>query len=458
MKLSHVVLSIPLLLVALMGFGALTPAAAARPPLVLAFYYAWFDENSWTPNHVADMPVTPYSSRDLQAMARQIRQAQGAGIDAFVVSWWGPGNPTDANLKSLLDQAREANFRIAVDFEVTSPFYASLEDTVQALKTLLTTHAQHPAYLRVDGKPVVFFWREQKYAVSTWHEVRNGLDPARQSLWIAEGVREQLPYLRVFDGFHLYSIAWASNVTAELAKWPERVRAYGADKIWIATVMPGNDDTRTGRRNAYVRERRGGEFYRETWRAAFASSPDWTIITSWNEWVEGTAIEPSVTYGNLYLDITRDFSASFKAGLPAPISKPTSTSAPTPTLIPGGVRATVTDTLRVRAEPNTQATILGRLREGTVITILARTNDSGWWQIAYPDVKRRGWVSAEYTAPAGETSMLPVVEGMDTPTPTPESTPEQAASKAEPTVFPTLSIPPSLENPMLLWNAYPWRK
>ena len=52
--------------------------------------------------------------------------------------------------------------------------------------------------------------------------------------------------------------------------------------------MPGNDDTRTHRADSYVRDRRNGDFYRETWRAAFSTYPDWIIITSWNEWVEGT--------------------------------------------------------------------------------------------------------------------------------------------------------------------------
>lgn len=447
--------------------AASTPAVlAARPPLVLAFYYAWFDENIWRPDQVADMPTAPYASRDPQTIARQIQQARGAGIDAFVVSWWGAGNPTDDNLKMLLDQARAANFTAAVDFELTSPFYKSKEDAVNSLRNLLGTHAQHPAYLRVDGKPIIFFWREQKYSVDEWRAIRDAVDPNRQSLWIAEGL--DVSYLRVFDGHYLYSIGWAADVMAELQKWPRRVRAFGADKIWVATVMPGNDDTRTRRPGAYVRDRRGGDFYRETWRAAFASYPDWIIITSWNEWVEGTMIEPSVTYGDLYLNITREFAAQFKAGLPAPTltltptPKPTAmrlstpTPAPPSTSIPGEVRATVNDTLRVRAEPSTDSHILGRLREGAVVTLLARSEDGKWWQIPYPDAKRRGWIAAEFTTPNEETTALPIVqavrlsahkaEGIPTPTPAPSLTPEPTQapplSEAEGLPAPPLILPP----------------
>lgn len=426
-------------------------ASAARPPLVLAFYYDWYDQNTWKPDHVADMPAVPYVSSDPGAIARQIQQARGAGIDAFVVSWWGAGNPTDTNLKLMLDQASAANFQVAVDFELTSPFYNSKQDAINSLKNLLATHAQHPAYLRVDGKPVIFFWREQKYSVDEWRDIRNTVDPNHQSLWIAEGVKEQLPYLSVFDGLHLYSIAWAPDVTAELQKWPSRVQSYGADKIWVATVNPGADNRKAGESEIVVRDRENGDFYRETWRAAFSTYPDWIIINTWNEWREGTMIEPGVTYGNLYLDITRDFAGQFKAGLPTPTPTPTRTptSTVTPTITstatatstitstatitsPGGISATIntTDTLRVRADPSTDAAILGRLRPGAPVTILARSDDSQWWQIAFPDEEQRGWVSAQFVTTNGDTDSLPVAqptatltpEATDTPTPAPTAT------------------------------------
>lgn len=420
--------------------------SSARAPLVLAFYYDWFDENTWKPSQLPDMPAITYTSRDPGTIARQIQQARSAGIDAFVVSWWGVGNPTDQNFKLLLDQARAANFKVAIDFEITSPFYRSRTDVVNSLKTLLATHVNNPAYLTVDGKPVIFFWRQQNYSVEVWKEIRNALDPQHRTLWISEGIDTR--YLDVFDGHHLYSVGWSKNVAADLNKYASRVRAYGPDKIWVATTMPGNDDTRTKRAGSYKRDRQGGEFYRQTWRAAIGTKPDWTIITSYNEWFEGTMIEPSVSYGDLYLNITREFATLWKAGAqpPVPTEKPAATKAPTvaptptrtATLIPGALAGVVTDTVRVRAEPSTSSAVLGRLPEGATVAVLARSEDGEWWQIAYPNASKRGWISAEYTAVKGRTVSRSVVApavATVTPTPTPEPASEPTTHEVDETAL-----------------------
>jgi hypothetical protein len=57
--------------------------------------------------------------------------------------------------------------------------------------------------------------------------------------------------------------------------------------------------------------------YEEDWKAAIASNPEWITITSWNEWFEGTQIEPSASYGNLYLDLTHRYATLWKNG-PSP--------------------------------------------------------------------------------------------------------------------------------------------
>jgi hypothetical protein len=58
-------------------------------------------------------------------------------------------------------------------------------------------------------------------------------------------------------------------------------------------------------------DRRNGERYRVLWQEAIKTEPDWVLITSWNEWGEGTEIEPSFQLGDQYLQITAEYAKPF---------------------------------------------------------------------------------------------------------------------------------------------------
>lgn len=403
------------------------PAASAQDgPLVLAFYYAWFDQNTWNSGQTADTPAEPYNSSDRATIERQVSQAQGAGIDAFVQSWYGPqesGNQTETNFRTLLDVAQAKGFKAALDLEVTSPFLGSVSSVTDALGKLLATHAQHPAYLRYQGKPVIFFWRQQQFSVEQWAAIRQQVDPNRASLWIAEGT--DLSYQAVFDGHHLYSIAWAASPADELAKWGSKVRAYAAEngfnRLWVATVMPGYNDTHLPRANSFAVSRRNGDYYRETWRGAVASQPAMIIITSFNEWPEGTHLEPSASYGNLYLDITRELVTTMRgsppsapAAAPAPAaetSTPEPTATPEPVATPSGPYIVAKEGANIRSGPATTFDRVGQLAANSPIEVIGQTSAGDWWQINFPRGSDTiGWVNAEVVEFKGEAKSVPVVE------------------------------------------------
>lgn len=90
-------------------------------------------------------------------------------------------------------------------------------------------------------------------------------------------------------------------------------------------------------------------------------------------------------------------------------------SAALPTPIPGAAQAIVTDALRVRGAPNTDAAIVGRLNKGDSVQILARTADNTWWQIAFPDANNRAWISAQYTQLLDPVDGLPIAGSAPAP-------------------------------------------
>ncbi len=330
-----------LILLCLAGpLGASPTPQAQSPGLVIAFYYAWFDLNTWSSGTTSDQPLAPYVSAERATIERHVAQAQAAGIDALAQAWYGPSgefNQTEPNLQTLLDVSAGRGLRVSVQFETYSPYLPADADVVNALSHLLDVHAAHPAYLRLDGRPVIFFWAQGRYSPSQWAAIREQVDPNRASIWMAEGAAEA--YLGAFDGLYLYNVAWSFNLAGTAAKWAGVVRqasqTYGVYKYWAGTAMPGWNDTLVpGRQGSFVREREGGAFYGQTWQAAIDSQPDMVVITSFNEWPEGSMIEPSQSYGNTYLELSAQYAAQYKraaaSGWPQPPTATPDAASPSP--------------------------------------------------------------------------------------------------------------------------------
>ncbi len=433
-------LGLATLLVGLACFnGSLVQAATAPAPLnqssgdplVLAFYYTWFDENTWNYDQLSDLPAEPYVSRDRGVMGRHIDQAKAAGIDAFLVAWYGPGgatNQTEPNLTALLEEAAARQFKIGILFESDSPFLGGTDAVAGALQHALSVHASHPAFLRVDGRPVIFFWRPTIYGTASWQQIRGQADPGYSSIWIAEGV--DTAYLSVFDGHHLYSNTWnpPTDLTYTNQKFARLVQqagqTHGSRKLWVSTVMPGYNDLRIRPGSGFANDREGGAYYERSWRAAIASQPDWVVITSFNEWPEGTYIEPSAAFGAHYLGLTAAWSAQFKArgaqagigAAAAPavatVPEPTATPVPTPTPYPepaaptAFVQATV---LNLRAGPGTEThAIVGQAVLDQALPITGQNLSGDWWQVRVEATE--AWVSGDYVHAAGPLETVPIVQ------------------------------------------------
>jgi hypothetical protein len=252
----------------------------------------------------------------------------------------------------------------------------------------------HPAYLHYQGSPVVFFYNVSRMPVSSWQSLRNQTDPGHHALWIAEGT--DLRYQSVFDGHHLYSITWPNRIppSQTLSKWGNRVRKYnrehGTAKLWVATVMPGYDDRKVRPGSGFVRSRDGGEYYRQCWQAAIDSKPQWVIVNSFNEWPEGSYIEPSKAYGNHYLNLTREWANRFKgtgtaASAPPPPPPTATPHPPTPTPIPPTPTPTPCPAAYFLSDELLSTQDILERQCGYVLN---RAGDAHYWTVRCPEDKR----------------------------------------------------------------------
>ncbi|MFH1150894.1 MAG: endo-1,3-alpha-glucanase family glycosylhydrolase [Actinomycetota bacterium] len=321
-------------------FTGVRPKTVARERPVegtpaLAFYYPWYgSQDDWSSEILSDRPAQPYVSDDEAAILRQIEQAQGAGLDGFISSWWGPGTYTDENLALLLDVASREGFRVAVNFETLADKDAEGKDSPieearisKWLEYLLVTYADHPAMMEVDGKPLVFLWASDAVELEAWRRVLGGLERRGHDATFIGMVGAGGPpagSLDVFDGLHVYNpLGLTGNtgdigmLTAEYAETGSVVRYYGnlaggGPRIWAPTAMPGYDDDLIPDREGIVIPRDDGAYYRSCLQAAIDSEPDILLVTSWNEWWEHTYIEPSEKYGDTFLEMTLEMTGSWR--------------------------------------------------------------------------------------------------------------------------------------------------
>ena len=305
----------------------LSPFNTARPSInydraALAFYYPWYNSSDWCSCHMSDLPTIKYTSSDDATIDRQLKWAASAGLTGFISSWWGPGDNTDQNFAKLLDHSAQLEqnsgyyFGSTIYFESDAPRLQGKGAIIDGLRYVISHYSNSHYFQRWHGKPILFFWKPvgNGRTLSMWADIRRQVDPNNRFLWDAEGIDMSL--LDVFDGIHLFSAGyWGllnGNMLAVDKQFRDAVAAYNAahhtHKSFAAGVMPGYDDTRIpGRTGTFKVPRHNGDTYRTSWSAAIQRSPDLITITSFNEWFEGSMIEPSVTYNTQYLDITKHY-------------------------------------------------------------------------------------------------------------------------------------------------------
>lgn len=315
--------------------GGPLPHRPRRVPLVLAHYYPWYERASWSDPYLLDQPLRTYSTEDPADVQRVLQEAKRGGLDGVIISWQGRdtgGGWNHRRAMLALQAAQAAGMTASIQLEtlVVNPQRVEgapldVATAVQFLSDIVDLYGTHPAYLRVDGRPVVFVYAWGFAAHETWRTVSERVRAGGRDLLILADSLDPAA-LAVGDGAYTYAAnLFAPDIAAFSRRLAVAARSYhllgagyGAPRLAVATVSPGYDESRLPDRPRRQQvDRRDGAFYDVQWRAALASGADWIVVTSWNEWPENTHIEPGQRYGQLYLHRTRYWSAFFK-GAPRP--------------------------------------------------------------------------------------------------------------------------------------------
>ena len=314
--------------------------------LLGAYYYPWYYKERWTSEPVTNTPKLGwYSSDDRTVAAEHIRWARQADLDFFLVSWLSPRGREGLNLKeSVLPELEKADFRFALLYETPLALglpagkpldlATQLPDGVKAgdrfvehFGHLAETYLKHPQYLRLGGKAVVVIYlvRDMVNAGEYLQAVRQRLGQRGVELYLIADVvywesPEKLDWALLKEHFQAvtaynmyYRPKFLEAVRTQFEAADRAARSHGLRLV--PNVMPGYDDTPLRGTERVTINRRRGQFYRDYWAVAskfVGPNQPFLLVTSFNEWHEGTELEPSTEYGDMYLTLTRELAAGIR--------------------------------------------------------------------------------------------------------------------------------------------------
>ena len=260
-------------------------------PIRAAFYYPWFPA-TWTVNgaHVLYRPSLGYYSSDDQSVVdSHIRSLRYAKVDVAIASWWGPGEQSEATRLPLLMSRTTAlggGLKWAVYYEdegFGDPPAATIASDLAYLRDHLAGRSE---YARIGGKPVVFVYAD-------------GDDCSMADRWKA-AAGDWYVVLKVMSGY----TACASQPAAWHQYGPSSGEHVHRDSYVISPGYWQADEPAP-------RLARDVSAWRGRVQRMVASGKPWQLVTTFNEWGEGTAVESadewqSASGQGQYLDALHD--------------------------------------------------------------------------------------------------------------------------------------------------------
>ena len=282
---------------------------------VQTFFYPWYGtpsvDGNWIhweqnghspPDDIASQfyPASgPYSDGDSATLDQQMKWMADAGIGVAIESWWGQGSLEDQRTPAVLAAAAANGVKVAFHIE---PYAGRTPTSVEADIAYLYSHyGSSPAFFRVSRattygpstSPRGVFYVFDPLSSGTLAKWQAAMDDLHGSANDAFVVSQHVSYDPItdghFDGVYTYD---ALKVDPSTFSSMASVVA-GSGGVFAPSVGPGYDDRRARTNGAGHVSRSNGQRYDTFWQDAIASGAPWVTITSFNEWHEGTQIEPA---------------------------------------------------------------------------------------------------------------------------------------------------------------------
>ncbi|MAY75765.1 MAG: hypothetical protein CMJ31_13825 [Phycisphaerae bacterium] len=339
--------SVAVALLALSG----TPLAAAEgsdtePKLLLMHYMPWYQTpevsgnwgGHWTgwekqhdPTKTNDegLPdiwsnfhplIGVYDSSDPDVIECHLLQMKLAGIDGVIVDWYGITDLHDYGLnheatKVIFDEIDDVGMKFATCFEdrtieqLVEKGRVEPDGVTERLRETFAWMDEHwfndPRHVRVDDRPLLLdFGPIYVKDAEPWNDALGSISPrpmffALHHLWKGIGADGGFTWV--------HQDVWKNDPTEdEIARRLQGVFTHTSDDPdrVIVSALPGFRDVYA--HHYPTVEHRDGATLRETLGAAMRSGSPIVQLVTWNDYGEGTVIEPTHEFGYLFLEIIQE--------------------------------------------------------------------------------------------------------------------------------------------------------
>lgn len=303
------------------------PWYASKP---VSGYWGWH----WTMNHFNPDKITAngkrevashdypliglYDSNDPDALECHVLLMKLAGIDGVVIDWYGFQKFRDyaeihRNSEHLVKFVKKAGLQFAVCYEdqtvkhLIESKVLSKQDAVahgnKVMHCLEDKWFDDPAYVKLNGSPVLLVFGPQYFSQNQWPRVLNGLRSqpllyALPHLADKQGMGRAFGWPPVSGGRELTPTDWRRYLTALYSR-------SNAQRTVVSVAFPGFRDIyqQAQLHDSYGSiDDRNGRTFAETFELAQQSDAQIIQIATWNDYGEGTVIEPTEAAGYRYLE------------------------------------------------------------------------------------------------------------------------------------------------------------
>ncbi len=292
-------------------------------PIRAVFYYPWFPE-AW--NQQGYDPFTNYTpslgfydSGSVSVIQNHITAMTYGNINAAILSWWGQGSQTDQRVATILSAtpgSSNPHFRWSMYYENESQGNPTVTQIQNDLQYIQSHYGSNASYLRVNGKFVVFVYADAADAcgmADRWVQADNALGHPAYIV------------LKVFAGYR--------NCASQPDSWHQYSPAVATDRQagYSFAISPG-----FWKKGEAVRLGRNLITWSANVQSMVASGEPWQLVTTFNEWGEGTSVESAVEWASAsgfgqYLDVLHNNGGGV---IPTATATPIVTVTRTPTPFP----------------------------------------------------------------------------------------------------------------------------